>query len=565
MYIDIDNAIARTESAYDFPLLIKQLWTTPLANSPEREIVYRDRRRFTYRQAYARIGRLASTLASIGVEPGMTVAVMDWDSHRYLECFFAIPMMGCVLQTVNVRLSPEQILYSLNHADADVILVHIEFLPLLARNRDKLKKRIRLILISDDAADADVDVPAMVGEYEALLAAADPDYQFPDFDENTRATTFFTSGTTGLPKGCYYSHRQLVLHTMAIAGWFGTAPSQGRIHREDVYMPITPMFHVHAWGMPYAATLLGLKQVYPGRYDAAFMLQLIRDEGVTFSHCVPTLLQMLLSHPDSNDTDLTRLKMVIGGSALPQALCRTALERGVDVFTGYGMSETAPIQTVMHLSSSEVAGDMESQAALRVLTGQSFMLCDVRIVDDGMESVVHDGKCQGEVVLRSPWLTQGYHKDPKSSESLWRGGYLHSGDIGSIDDAGRLQIRDRLKDVIKTGGEWISSLMLEDLISKVPGVCEVAVIGVPDPKWGERPLALVVPRTGKTLGAQTIRENLMTLAKGGEIPAYAVPDQVLFVDSLAKTSVGKLDKKTLRRAYRNGQPATSQTWSSNAT
>ena len=549
MYIDIGNPIERTESAYDFPLLLKQLWISPLANAPDQVIVYRDQQRFTYRETWARLGRLASSLTGIGVGPGMTVAVMDWDSHRYLECFFAIPMMGCVLQTVNVRLSPEQVLYTLNQAEADVILVHHEFLPLLAGIRGRLEKPVKAILIRDGASEPTAGDAAFVGEYEALLAAASADYDFPDFDENTRATTFFTTGTTGVPKGCYYSHRQLVLHTMAIAGWFGTAPAQGRIHREDVYMPITPMFHVHAWGVPYAATLLGLKQVYPGRYDAALMLKLIRDEGVTFSHCVPTLLQMLLSHPDAAHIDLSKLKMVIGGSALPQGLCRMALERGIDVFTGYGMSETAPIQAVMHLSRAEMAGDVDSQVALRVRTDQAFMLCDVRIVDEEMRGQAHDGQAQGEVVFRSPWLTQGYLSQPGASRDLWRGGYLHSGDIGSIDAAGRLQIRDRLKDVIKTGGEWVSSLALEDLISRMAGVAEVAVIGVPDPKWGERPLALVVPRSGATLEPQAIRRQLMDLAGTGDIPTYMVPGQIRIVEALAKTSVGKLDKKALRSTY----------------
>jgi fatty-acyl-CoA synthase len=215
------------------------------------------------------------------------------------------------------------------------------------------------------------------------------------------------------------------------------------------------------------------------------------------------------------------------------------------------MSETAPIQTVMHLSSAEAAGDIESQTALRVRTGQPFMLCDVRIVDDDMEFQAHDGKSQGEVVFRSPWLTQGYLKEPETSKILWRGGYLHSGDIGTIDASGRLQIRDRLKDVIKTGGEWVSSLALEDRISKVPGVGEVAVIGVPDAQWGERPLALVVPKPDTTLEPQVIRQHLFDLAAEGAIPTYAVPDKILIVEALAKTSVGKLDKKTLRSTYRD--------------
>lgn len=551
MYIDVGNPVARTRSAYDYPLLIKQLWITPLANNPEQEIVYRGHRRFRYRETYARIGRLASALSGIGVKPGMTVAVMDWDSHRYLECYFAIPMMGCVLQTVNVRLSPEQVLYTLNHAGADVILVNVEFLPLLAGIRDRLEKEALFVLVRDEKAALPAGTLSAVGEYEALLANASPDYDFPDFDENTRATTFYTSGTTGRLKGCYFSHRQLVLHTLAVASWLGTAPAHGRVHREDVYMPMTPMFHVHAWGMPYVATMLGLKQVYPGRYEAGQLLKMIRKEGVTLTHCVPSILHMLLTHADSEGTDLSRLKMSVGGSAMPQGLCRMALERGMDVLAGYGMSETAPIQTGMNLSSVELAGDIDSQAALRVLAGQSLPLCDVRIVDADMNPQPHDGATQGEVLFRSPWLTQGYFKEPEKSEELWKGGYLHSGDIGTIDAHGRLQIRDRLKDMIKTGGEWISSLTLEDLVSQYPGVSEAAVIGIADQKWGERPLVLVVARSGTTLEPDAIREYLADLARQGVVPKYAVPDKVLIVESLAKTSVGKLNKSALRESYRD--------------
>ena len=551
MYIDVGNPVARTSSAYDYPLLIKQLWITPLANNPEQDIIYRGHRRFRYRETYARIGRLASALAGIGVKPGMTVAVMDWDSHRYLECFFAIPMMGCVLQTVNVRLSPEQVLYTLNHAGADVILVNVEFLPLVEGIRDRLEKDVLFVLVRDEDAALSAGTLSAVGEYETLLADASPDYDFPDFDENTRATTFYTSGTTGRLKGCYFSHRQLVLHTLAVASWLGTAPVHGRAHREDVYMPMTPMFHVHAWGMPYVATMLGLKQVYPGRYEAGQLLQLIREEGVTLTHCVPSILHMLLTHADSKGTDLSRLKMSVGGSAMPQGLCKLALGRGMDVVAGYGMSETAPIQTGMNLGSVELAGDVDSQTALRVLAGQSLPLCDVRIVDADMNPQRHDGNTQGEVVFRSPWLTQGYFKEPEKSEELWKGGYLHSGDIGTIDAHGRLQIRDRLKDMIKTGGEWISSLTLEDLVSQYAGVSEAAVIGIADQKWGERPLVLVVPRSGTTLEPNAIREYLADLARRGVIPKYAVPDKVLIVDSLAKTSVGKLNKSALRETYRD--------------
>ncbi|MDE2148468.1 MAG: fatty acid--CoA ligase [Gammaproteobacteria bacterium] len=542
--------ILRTPSAYDYPLLLKQLWITPLANAPEQEIVYRGALRFTYRQTYERIRRLTGALRNLGVEAGQTVAVMDWDSHRYLECFFAVPMIGCVLQTVNIRLSPEQIAYTLNHAQADLILVNAEFLPLVAGIRAKLEKDVQFVLLRDPDATAPLADLPFLGEYEALLEMATPVESFPDFDENARATTFYTTGTTGLPKGVYFSHRQLVLHTLAILAHFGTAPGHGRVHREDVYMPITPMFHVHGWGMPYAATLMGIKQIYPGRYDPQLLLNLIEREHVTLSHCVPTLLHMLISHPQAKQTDLSRLKMVIGGSALPQGLCRAALKHGIDVYTGYGMSETGPLQVVNHLTGEELHTDLDAQAQLRVRTGKPVMLCHVRVVDERMHDVPHDGRSQGEVVFRSPWLTQGYLNDAEKAEELWRGGWLHSGDIGSIDAEGRLQIRDRVKDVIKTGGEWISSLTLEDLISQDAAVAEVAVIGVPDEKWGERPLALVVPQPGTEPDAEAIRRRLLDAAERGAISSYGVPERIEFVDSLAKTSVGKLDKKALRQHYR---------------
>src|SRR5438876_8247737 len=310
------SLIERTPSAYDYPLLIKHLLHTPLATAPDQEIVYRDRSRYTYRTLRQRIGQLASGLAGLGLRPGDTVAVMDWDSHRYLECFFAIPMMGAVLQTVNFRLSPDQILYTLNHAGADVILCHTDFLPLLDSLKDRLETANTFILLSDEGERPQSSV-AFAPEYEELLASGAEDFDFPDFDENTRATTFYTTGTTGNPKGVYYSHRQLVLHTMAVLGSLASTPEHQSFHRGDVYMPITPMFHVHAWGLPYVATATGVKQVYPGRYLPDALLALIQREHVTFSHCVPTILHMMLSSPAAGNVDLSGWKVVIGGSALP--------------------------------------------------------------------------------------------------------------------------------------------------------------------------------------------------------------------------------------------------------
>jgi fatty-acyl-CoA synthase len=537
----------RTPSAFGSPLLIGGLLRSGVSRAPQQEIVYADLRRMTYGDLAERVSRLASGLAGLGVEPGDTVAVMDWDTTRYLECFFAVPMMGAVLHTINVRLSPEQILYTINHAEDDVILVNSEFLPLLQQIWQRVEPGKQLVLLSDGGQRPQTPLP-VAGEYEGLLAEFDPHYAFPDLDENTRATTFYTTGTTGLPKGVYFSHRQLVLHTLAGRAAL-TGTGHGRLNDGDVYMPITPMFHVHGWGIPYLATTLGVKQVYPGRYHPETLCELIRREKVSFSHCVPTILQMILATAAAKKVDLSGWKVIIGGAAFPQALARQALEMGIDAFTGYGMSETCPVLTLSHLQRHMEAWDIDRQVELRCKTGRPIPLVELRIVDDAMNDVPHDGVSQGEVVVRAPWLTQGYLKDPINSETLWAGGWLHTGDIAVIDEAGYLKITDRIKDVIKSGGEWVSSLDLEDLILQHPAVAEAAVIGVPDPMWTERPLAVVVTQTGQRVGEAEIKTHLQGFAARGIISKYGVPQRVVFVDTLPKTSVGKLDKKVLRQQY----------------
>jgi fatty-acyl-CoA synthase len=542
--------IAVTPSAYRYPLLIKQLLHAPMMQAPEQEIVYRDLRRLTYAELRDRIGRLASALAAIGVRPGDTVGVLDWDSNRYLEAFFAIPMMGAVLQTVNVRLSPEQVAYTIDHAGASTLLVNDEFVDLVQSILPKLSKVKTLVALSDHQAPAAGQLQ-FSGEYEQLLAAASPAYDFPDFDENAQATTFYTTGTTGLPKGVYFSHRQLVLHAMAELAMFGVAAKHGSFDRDDVYMPITPMFHVHAWGFPWAATLAGVKQVYPGRYDPALLVKLIKTERVTFTHGVPTILQMLLDAATKTNVNLAGLKMVIGGSALPKALAKQAMALGVDVFAGYGMSETGPLLTVAHLESSDVTGDPDAEVEIRARAGRTCPLVELQIVDPDMNRLPHDGQSSGEIVVRAPWLTSGYFDNPDASEQLWAGGYLHTNDIGVITPDGYLRVTDRLKDVIKTGGEWVSSLQLEDIIMHCAGVGECAVIGVKDARWGERPLALIV-RDGKTnppVSVEDVKAHVMSVADKGVISKFAVPQKILFVDALARTSVGKFDKKALRLQY----------------
>lgn len=542
--------LEKTPSAYSYQLLIKNLLRTPLIYSPDQEIVYRDLFRYTYRDLGERVGKLANMLEAQGVKPGDTVAVMDWDSHRYLECYFAIPMMGAILHTVNIRLSQEQLIYTINHAEDDVILVHEDFLPMLAAIEDQFATVKKIILLSDTGAEPETSLK-LDGEYEALVTSEDSAYDFPDFDENTVATTFYTTGTTGLPKGVFFSHRQLVLHTYSVIPALGAFESQTKISSADVYMPITPMFHVHAWGMPYLMTHLGAKQVYPGRYEPEMLLRLIVTESVTFSHCVPTILHMLVSSPAIKDVDMSKMKVIIGGSALPKGLCVQALEHGINIYTGYGMSETCPILTIANLKPHILEMDQEQQVKYRCRTGLPISGAHIEIFDPEGNPVPHDGKTTGEVVARTGWLTMGYLKDAERSEELWEGGWLHTGDIGFIDEEGYLQITDRLKDVIKTGGEWVSSLEIEDIISQHPAVSEVAVIGVPDKKWGERPMALVVMKEGMADEAsdEDIKKFVADFAEKGIIPKYGIPDQVLIVEQIQKTSVGKLNKKALRSQY----------------
>ena len=542
-----DNVIPRTPSAYSYPLLIKQLLTNPIHFAPNQEIVYGDRMRYTYRDFYGRVHRLANALRDLGVGHGDTVAVLDWDSHRYLECFFAVPMMGAVLHTVNIRLSPEQILYTMNHAEDKVVLVHPDFLETLEGIEDKLETVESFVLIGEDGAEPGTTLP-VAAEYEAMLITADDDFVFKDFDENTQATIFYTTGTTGAPKGVYYSHRQLVIHTLTVGlvmGGFREAVLQ----TGDTYMPLTPMFHVHAWGIPYLATLLGVKQIYPGRYEPERILRLIEREGVTFSHCVPTILHMVITAPAAKDRDLTGWRVNIGGSALSRGLARTAMDLGVRVFAGYGLSETCPVLTVALLKPHMFDWDEDRQLDYRLKAGFPIPLVDLRVIDDSGRDLPRDGKSAGEIVVRAPWLTQGYFKQPERSEELWHGGWLHTGDIASIDPEGYVQITDRLKDVIKSGGEWISSLDLEDLISRHEAVSEVAVIGRTDEKWGERPMALVVVKDGYEgrVSGEDIRRFLGRFVEEGRIEKWAVPPLVLVVGEIPRTSVGKLDKKRIRR------------------
>lgn len=537
--------IAPADNAYTAPLLIKQLLLSGPRYYPDQKIVYANHSEYTYRDLMTRIHRLANALTSAGVGPGDTVAVLDWDTPRYLECFFAIPMIGAILHTVNVRLSPEQIVYTMNHAEDDLVLVHDDFVPNLDQVQGDLTTVKGYIQLTDNAEPVKSSL-SIKGEYEALLSEADDHFDFPDFDENSVATTFYTTGTTGNPKGVYFSHRQLVLHTLAMVGSNAANDQMPLMRSSSVYMPVTPMFHVHAWGVPYAATMLGIKQVYPGRYEPELLVDLLKKHKVTFSHCVPTILQMMMATESYKNADLSNWHVLIGGSAMTEGLCRAAAKKGIRLYTGYGMSETAPLLVTTHLRPEDVALPLEEQVEKRIKTGTPVPMTEIRIVDAEGNRQPHDGKSQGELVARSPWLTGGYLKEPEKSETLWEGGWLHTGDVATIDPDNTIVIRDRIKDVIKTGGEWLSSLDLENLISQHPAVNAATVVGIADEKWGERPHALVILQQDQTATAEDIQAHLQQFVDSGEINKWAIPQQIDFVDDIPKTSVGKINKKLIR-------------------
>ena len=551
--------IPRVASAYEPPMLIKNLLHQSNRYEPNREIVYRNLFRMTYTTFNQRVQQLANVLTDLGVEAGDTVAVMDWDSHRYLEAFFAVPCLGAVLHTINVRLSPFQILYTMNHAVDKVVLVHEDFLPLLDGIRSQLTTVKTIIVLSDsvyDAATKQVNTAAYhapdktAGEYETLLAAAATTFDFPDFDENALATTFYTTGTTGHPKGVYFSHRQLFMHTMGLCTYVCGYQAASFQSNTDVYMPITPMFHVHAWGFPYLATMLSARQVYPGKYEPEMLLKLILTEGVTFSHCVPTILNMLVSSPAAVQfrEQLSRWKVIIGGSALTKGLASAALKMGIRVYQGYGMSETAPIMAVTYLNDTERVLSIDEQVPLLTQAGRIAPFIEMRLMDELGNFMPHDGEAVGEVVARGPWLTQGYWQEPERGSELWRYGWLHTGDVASITPDNWVHIADRTKDVIKTGGEWVSSLEIEDLLSQIEGVAEVAVIRLPDERWGERPHAIIVlkPDYKDKLHPDMVKAALQARVDKGELNKWYVPDRIIFVTEIPKTSVGKLDKKRMR-------------------
>ncbi|GAB6147503.1 long-chain-fatty-acid--CoA ligase [Stetteria hydrogenophila] len=535
-----------------YELTLRRILEHGLRVAPDAEIVYvtsRGRGRYTLSQAAWRMERLAAALASVGVGRLDRVATLDWNTHWHFEAYFAVPMMGAVLHTVNVRLAPGDVAYVMSQAGDRVAIVNGGLLGLLEAVAARVKTLELVVVVDSDS------VPGRVGGVRAVhyedFIREHGGFEWPELDEDQPAGLCYTSGSTGRPKGVYHSHRMLVLHTLSAAlhlAGSGTFTLTAR----DVVMHVVPMYHVYSWGFPYMATLLGAKQVYPGRFTPESLLELIREEGVTFTASVPTVLHMVLTHPESRRYDLRGLKWVIGGSALPRRLALAAAERGIEVVAGYGLTETAPILTIATPKPRHLELPPEEQVEARARSGYPLPLVDVMVVDEEMKPVPRDGKTMGEVVVRAPWAAPEYIGDPEGTREAWRGGWLHTGDVAVWFEDGSILVTDREKDLIKSGGEWISSTRLEDAISQHPGVAQVAVIPARHPTWGERPVAVIVPKPGweGKLTTEEVREFLTrNFVEKGEMPKWWLPDKVILARDLPKTGVGKVDKRLLRERY----------------
>ncbi|WP_069807950.1 long-chain-fatty-acid--CoA ligase [Vulcanisaeta thermophila] len=538
---------------YNYQLTLDKILTYAERVWPSQEIVYRDLRRYRYREFADNVKRLVTGLRKLGVKPGDKIGVLDWDTDVYLMLYYAVPMSRAVIHTVNIRYPPELIAKTILHAEDKYLVVRDEFLPILEKFPDFFR-RFRLIVYSDSKEPVKSSVFTDIINFWDLLNN-EPTENFDDVRETDMATIFYTSGTTGEPKGVWFTHRDLILHAMAnsiVASIFRDENGEPFFHPDDVYLILVPLFHVHSWGYPHFSILTGRKYIMPGRYEVPKILELMKKEAPSnpnagvYSAMVPTILHMILTHPDAEKYRdvLRRWKVIIGGAALPEGLARLAKSFGVKIAAGYGLSETCPVLTVAYPTLEIMKLDPEARFREMIKTGVPIPLAQVRVVDPSGKDVPWDGKTVGEIIVRTPWLTREYYKDPEKTAKLWEGDWLHTGDLAVVDQYGYLQIVDREKDAIKSGGEFIPSLLLEDVISTHPKVSAVAVVGMPHEKWGERPVAFIIPKGELT--EEELREFLMKKVDEGKIMKWWIPDKFIFVRELPLTSTGKIDKKVLR-------------------
>jgi fatty-acyl-CoA synthase len=532
----------------DVPLTVQGIMRYGTSAYADREVVTctsSGTRRQSYGVTGARAARLANALRSLGVDGDQRVATLMWNNAEHLEAYLAIPSMGAVLHTLNLRLDPQVIGYIATHAEDDVVIVDATLVPLLAQVLPHAPT-IRHVLVTSpepgtpSSADDLAAAGRQVHSYEDLLAAQPDTFDWPELDERSAAAMCYTSGTTGHPKGVVYSHRSAYLHSMGVCLGNVFALSE-----QDKVLPVVPMFHANAWGLPYAAVLAGADLIMPDRFlQPEPLVRLIEAERPTLAGAVPTIWNVLLSYVRSHGGDLSSLRLVpCGGSAVPHAL-QEAYEKelGVRILQAWGMTETSPLGSVAH----PPAGTPEEEAwRYRDSAGRLMCAIEGRLVGPDGTVLPHDGEAVGEIEARGPWVTGSYYKDDDPAK--FNDGWLRTGDVGTIDRLGYVTLTDRAKDVIKSGGEWISSMELENLLMAHPQVTEAAVIGVPDEKWGERPLAAVVLAPGATVTAAELRDFL-----AAQIPRWQLPERWSFIAEVPKTSVGKFAKTRIRDAYANG-------------
>jgi len=528
-----------------------QLTLTPLLERarrlfPKKEIVTKagpGLERFTYQQMVERVARLANALDKMGVKRGDRVATFAWNNSRHLELYFAVPCMGAVLHPLNLRLPGDQLVYIVAHADDQVLFIDPTLVPMVEKFASQLKSIKFFIIMGDKVPEGTSLRPVFA--YEDLLQNANPEYPWPHLDENDAAAMCYTSGTTGNPKGVVYSHRSIYLHSLGLS----MTDSFG-LSEKDVFMPVVPMFHVLAWGTPFATVMLGTKLVFPGPHlQPRDLSELIQAEKVTLTAGVPTLWLGILNLLEKEHYDTSSLRgMIVGGAAAPQSMIEAFDKKhGLEVIHAWGMTEMSPLGTVSHLKSYQFDLPEAERFTIRAKQGIPVPGVDIRAMDEDGKEIPWDGKAFGELQVRGPWVISGYYNDERSSDSF-KDGWFRTGDVVTIDPEGFVQIVDRTKDLVKSGGEWISSQELENAIMAHPKVLEAAVIAIPHPKWQERPLACVVPKPDfkDNLTKAEIFEHMRS-----RFDKMYIPDDIIFIDSVPKTSVGKFDKKVLRALYKD--------------